>query len=354
MAIDPAVIEEVIEQQSAAPSFSGVVLVRENGKKVFGRAYGLARRAESIPNTPGTRFAIASGSKIFTSVAVCQMVERGLLAFEDCLTDCLDIDFPPFDKRITVHQLLTHSSGIPDYFDEEVNDDYEALWKERPMYAMREVKDFLPMFQGQPMKFTPGKRFLYNNAGFIVLGLIVEQHAKMPFIDYIQEHILAPCSMTESGYFATDRLPERTACGYIEDVSRGGWRTNFFAVPIVGGPDGGAYTTAKDMSKFWSALFDRRLLSDQLTRQLLYPHLAATSEGENIWYGYGVWITMRDNDVASYYVTGWDPGVAFISRVFPGSKIEVTLLANANRPAFDIYRAVIRAIEDNCGAPTSF
>ena len=334
-------------RQPAALPFSGVVLVREGGHSVFEKAYGLANRAESIPNTPGTRFAIASGCKIFTSIAVCRLVERGLFAFDDRLTDCLDIDFPRFDNRITVHQLLTHSSGIPDYFDEEVNDDYEALWKERPMYAMRGPKDFLPMFQDQAMKVSPGERFLYSNAGFIVLGLIVEQHAKMRFSDYIQEHIFAPCAMTESGYFATDRLPERTACGYIDDESGGGWRTNFFAVPIVGGPDGGAYTTAKDMSKFWSALFDRKLLGDKLTRQLLYPDMAATSEGENIQYGYGVWMTKKDDKVASYYVTGWDPGVAFISRVFPESSIEVTVLANTNRPAFEIYRAIINAVEDD-------
>ena len=347
MAIDPAIVQKAVEQPPAALSFSGVVLVREGGHTVFEKAYGLANRAEPIPNTPDTRFAIASGCKIFTSVAVCRLVEQGLLAFDDCLTDCLDIDFPLFDKRITVHQLLTHSSGIPDYFDEEANDDYEALWKERPMYAMREPRDFLPMFGHQAMKFAPGERFLYNDAGFIVLGLIVEQHTKMPFIDYIQEHIFAPCSMMESGYFATDRLPERTACGYIEDESGTGWRTNFFAVPIVGGPDGGAYTTAKDMSKFWSALFGRRLLGDKLTRQLLHPHIAATSEGENICYGYGVWMTMKDDEVVSYYATGWDPGVAFISRVFPQSSLEITVLANTNKPAFEVYRAIIKAIEDN-------
>ena len=166
--------------------------MQEHGQTVFGQGYGFANRAESIPNTLHTRFGMASGCKIFTGVAICQLVEKGLLAFDARLKDCLDIAFPTFDPNITVHHLLTHSSGIPDYFDEEVMEDFEALWHHRPMYNVRTPRDFLPMFQHERMKFAPGEQFSYSNAGFIVLGLIVEQQTAMRFPAYVETSIFAP------------------------------------------------------------------------------------------------------------------------------------------------------------------
>src|SRR5690606_12459032 len=112
--------------------------------------------------------------------------------------------------------------GIPDYFDEAVMDDYEALWRERPMYAFRTPGDFLPLFAEEPMQFKPGERWAYNNSGYIVLGLVVEKLTGMPFAKYVEEHVFQPCGMTASGYFAMDRLPGGTALGYIP-VGDGEW-----------------------------------------------------------------------------------------------------------------------------------
>ena len=182
MAIDTARIGEVITEQTEKSLFSGAVLIQEKGEAVFAGGYGFANKAEAIPNTIDTRFGIASGCKIFTAVSVCQLIEKGLISFDTPLKDCLDVSFPEFDPRITVHHLLTHSSGIPDYFDEEVMEDeeFEEVWQARPMYNIRTPRDFLPMFQHQTMKFAPGTRFSYSNAGFIVLGLIVEQQSARP------------------------------------------------------------------------------------------------------------------------------------------------------------------------------
>ena len=119
MAIDIAKLDESIARQNDKMPFSGVVLVREKGKTVFAKGYGFANRAESIPNTINTRFGMASGAKTFTAVAICQLVERKLISFDTRLRDCRGISFPEFDPAITVHHLLTHSSGMPDYFDEE-------------------------------------------------------------------------------------------------------------------------------------------------------------------------------------------------------------------------------------------
>ncbi|MFD2879366.1 serine hydrolase domain-containing protein [Paenibacillus rhizoplanae] len=100
-----------------------------------------------------------------------------------------ELEFPLFDPEITVHELLTHSSGIPDYFDEETMEDFAALWNDTPMYTLRRPVDFLPMFAALPMKFSPGERFHYNNAGYIMLSLLIETVSGMKFTDYVEQHI---------------------------------------------------------------------------------------------------------------------------------------------------------------------
>lgn len=344
MAINLAELEAIISEQHAQKPFSGVISIRENGNIVFAQGYGLANKTEAIPNTPSTKFGMASGAKIFTGIGICQLVQQGLLTFDTRLKDCLPISFPQFDPAITVHHLLTHSSGIPDYFDEEVMDDFAALWKERPMYEIRTPSDFLPMFANQPMKFAPGERWSYSNAGFIVLGLIVEQLSGLSFPRYVETHIFAPCAMNDSGYFAMDRLPTGTAYGYIED-GNGGWKTNFYAVPIVGGPDGGAFTTAPDMAKFWDALLSNRLLSEPITNKMLTPQLAAEGEGEGTYYGYGVWIARKDEAVTGYFVVGEDPGVALFSGVYPDKKIQVTIIGNTVEATWPIQARVVAALK---------
>jgi len=264
-----------------------------------------------------------------------------LIGFDTLLKDCLDIPFPRFSPEITVHQLLTHSSGITSYFEEDLDPDYEGLWKDRPVYNVRAPRDFLPLFQHKRMKFPPGEKSEYNDGGFIILGLIIEQQTGMSFSGYIEENILAPCGMKDSGYFAADRLPERTAYSYIHDEADNSWRTNFFAVPVVGGPDGGAYTTAPDMVKFWIGLFDGRILNGEHTEKLLYPHIAAKTEGEDRYYGYGVWMIKPDDAVSAYYVEGWDPGVAFISSFYPTNEIMITIIGNSNKPIWPIHNGIL-------------
>jgi CubicO group peptidase (beta-lactamase class C family) len=324
----------IADLQQDSP-FSGVALVEARGETVYAQAFGYANKADGILNAVDTRFQTASGCKIFTAVAICQLVERGAIQFNTPLRDCLDVDFPAYDPQITIAHLLTHTAGVPDYFDEEFMDDYAALWIDRPMYTIRSPKDFLPMFQNEPMKFPCGERFSYNNAGFIILGLIVEQQAQMDFTTYVQQHIFDAAGMSDSGYFALDQLPARTANAYIRQDD-GSWKTNIYAVPIIGGPDGGAFTTAPDMSRFWKALVNHQLLTEATTRQMLTAHVAATSEGDNIAYGYGVWMTQFADEWA-YHVEGGDPGVRLMSRHFPERDVVITTIGNTDYGMGKVY-----------------
>jgi CubicO group peptidase (beta-lactamase class C family) len=336
MNFEAARLRECIQNQVEPEPFSGVVHLTKGDEILFEAGSGLAIRSERIPNTIDTRFQTASGCKIFTSVAICRLVEQGRLSFDALLSDCVDVAFPNFAPDITIHHLLTHCSGITSYFEEDVDPDYEALWQDVPMYKVRGPRDFLPLFQHKPMKFAPGERFEYNDGGYILLGLVVECVTGTDFTTFEQENVFRVAGMQDSGYFATDRLPERTAYAYIEDDD-GAWRTNFYAVPIIGAPDGGAYTTARDMARFWRALISGRLLSAEMTGSLLESQIVTTGNPTSTHYGYGVWINQAEGLVRNYFVEGFDPGVAMKSSFYPDEDLLLTVIGNTNRAPWPLY-----------------
>ncbi len=318
-------------------NFSGTFLVKDLNKNLAANSYGYANRSEQIENNTDTRFGIASGCKLFTSIAICQLVEEGKLSFETKLKDCLNIAFPNFDEDITIHHLLTHTAGIPDYFDEEVMDDFEELWVNNPMYFIRTLEDFLPLFQNKPMKLKVNERFHYNNAGYIILGLIVEQVSKLSFTDYVGENIFKKAGMINSGYFEFDSLPKNTALGYI-DLPDGSWKTNIYSLPVKGGSDGGAFVTVNDMVKFWDALINNQLLSQEYTLKLLTPYIRTNDL--NSFYGYGVWIEKNVDTILKYHIMGYDPGVSFHSAFYPKTSIKTVICSNKSEGAYDIMKEI--------------
>ena len=314
--------------------FSGSIFVKQVEWEHFQANFGYANRAEGILNEEETRFGIASGCKLFTAVAIAQLVEAGKLSFATLLRDVLEIPFPHFHEDVTVHHLLTHTSGIPDYFDEEIMGDFEDLWIKTPMYHIRRLHDFLPLFQKERQKFIPGEKFYYNNAGYIILGLIVEKVSGMIFIDYVQQNIMDKAGMKSSGYFALDSLPTKTAIGYI-DHEDGTWKTNMYSLPVQGGSDGGAFVTAKDMVLFWEALIQDKLLNDKTV--LLTPHV---HEEDASYYGYGIWIEKQKNEIYKYHVMGYDPGVSFHSAYYPHNDVTIAICSNKSKGAYAMMQEV--------------
>lgn len=318
-------------EDNLAADFSGVIAVARGGDVVAHRLRGYANRADAIPNALDTRFAIASGSKLFTAVAICQLVDAGRLTLDTRLRTFTTEG--GLDERITVRHLLTHTSGIASYFDED--DEYGQVWHDVPMYRMRRPHDYLPLFVDKPAVFAPGERFEYNDAGFVLLGLIVEELTGRPFADHVRDSVFAPAGMTDSGYFESDRLPARTAQGYLDDG-----RTNVFEVPVVGGGDGGAYVTAPDLARFWVTLTAGNLLSPAMTRELLAPATATGDDAPHSHYGLGVW---KAGDAWSF-VEGGDPGACMISGYFPGAErgddLTMTVIANIETPLWKAFKAL--------------
>lgn len=339
-------MQQIIMDETQRGSFSGVVLVQHHGETIYAKGHDLAYRAEARSNTIETRFGTASGTKTFTAVAICQLIEQGKFSFDARLVDCVDVRLPDYDPDVTVRHLLTHTSGIPDYLDEDTmtDADYAALYARFPVYTLRSPADYLPMFPNSEMNFKPGERFRYCNGGYILLALIIEQQSGLAYQQYIEQQVFARAGMTDSGFFEMDCLPERTASGYVYDPHRDVWRTNIFSVPITGNGDGGAFVTAPDMVRFWDALREYRLLSPEMTRAVLTPQIDTDPDDKSRHYGLGVWIITDDAGIPlRYSAIGGDTGVNFISSVLPQHQVHVTIIGNTDGPSWAVHKKIVDA-----------
>ncbi len=345
--IDRSALETMVEQLAGDRPFSGVARVSVDGTIVMERAWGYRDRATGAPCGFDTAFGMASGSKTFTAVAVCRMVEEGALSLDDSLVGVSSLDLSGIDPRVTVRNLLTHTSGVADYFDEEEDDDFEALWVDHPASDVRTPRDVFELFRGKGMKRPPGERFAYSNAGFVLLGLILEEQAGVPFARCIEESVFAPAGMADSGYFAMDALPSHAAIGYVRTDD--GWRDNKSAVPVVGQPDGGAFTTLRDMDRFWDALLGGRLLSQGFVEELLGPAVDAASEGPGAGYGYGVWTQQLPDGARLHYAMGSDPGVGFESGFTSDRRVRVTVVRNTDGPCYSVFSGLVGAAANVVG-----
>jgi len=325
-------------------AFSGVVYVRQAGQVVYEKAAGHADRADRRENTLDTRFGIASGTKFFTALAIGKLIEAGKLDFATRVAECVPWNFPRYSEAVTIRQLLTHTSGIPDYFDEEKIEDFDNFTVAIPWSELRGPKDYLPVFPDEEMKFEPGARLSYSNGGYILLGVVIEEVAGMAYRDFVTQEIFAPAGMTRSGYFAMNKLPEDTAFGYIEEDD-GEWRTNIYNLPIIGASDGGAFTTAADLARLWDAFWGGEILSREMVELYTQPYSKAESEGPHEHYGHGIWIHDSDERGRETYITGCDAGVSMKSGLIHNTNTLVTVLSNTTEGAWPVLKDIYKAIK---------
>lgn len=322
-------IEKIIDN-----NFRGCVLVCQNSKTIIQKAYGYADLPNKVPNKYDTKFATASAGKVFVAVGILLLIEKGLLHFENTIGEILDFDLKQIDGNITVEQLLTHTSGIPDYFDESVMNEYEELWTDFPNYKIRSNRDLLPLFIDKPMTYTRGSRFQYNNTGFVVLAIIIEKISVMEFDRYLKDKIFAPCGMHSTGYYELDKLPAKCAANYIYDEKKHDYRTNIFSVDAKGTGAGGAFTTVDDIRLFWECLLSYELLSPSMTKNMISNRC-----GEEECYGYGIWLKKKGSCIIPYF-QGCDPGVSFISSYDTDKKLLVVLISNYGDNVWRIHEKI--------------
>lgn len=178
-------IKEII-----ANNFRGNIYIVQNNKVLYERTNGFADLSNEIPNTAETEFASVSAGKVFVAAGILQLIERGIIKLDDTLGTLLDIELYDIDKEVTVKQLLNHTSGVPDYFDESIMNEYEDLWRDYPNYKIRHNSDLLPLFIKKPMMYPRGEKFQYNNSGYVLLAMIIEKVTGMYFDQYLKKIFL--------------------------------------------------------------------------------------------------------------------------------------------------------------------
>ncbi|PJJ67521.1 serine hydrolase [Chryseobacterium geocarposphaerae] len=295
---------------------SGVVLIAKNGQPIYKEAFGFANLADSIPNKTNTKFNLASMNKMFTAMAVLQLAEAGKVSLHDKVGKYLT-DFPnqSIADSVTIHQLLTHTSGMGNFWAE-----HEKSAKEK----FRTVADYLPLFIDQKLAFRPGSDFLYSNSGYMVLGLIIEKITGKSYFDFVKENIYMPAKMLDTDAYELDEAVPNLATGYTMSTEKPGqWKNNIFSNVVKGTPAGGGYSTADDLLKFANAIQNNILLNKESVK-LYTTGKVKYREG---MYAYGI-IENIINGHRMIGHTGGHLGIANELMIFPDSGYTVVILTN--------------------------
>ena len=316
-------IQEILDQ-----NFRGNIYILQKDKVLYEREWGFADLPNEIPNTIETKFASASAGKVFIAVGILQLVERGRIKLDDTLGMLFDISLNNIDKDVTVKQLLNHTSGVPDYFDENTMEEYEELWVDYPNYKIRHNSDLLPLFINKPMMYPKGEKFQYNNSGYVLLAMIIEKVTGMYFDQYLKKNIFDVCGMESTRYYELDKLPAQCANSYIYCADTDDYRTNIFSVDAKGTGAGGAFITVEDIVRFWNNLLEGNLISEALVSEMLSKQSGDGIDAEEGYYGYGMWIIDNPNGRDYAYFQGCDPGISFISEYNPNNGLISVLVSN--------------------------
>jgi CubicO group peptidase (beta-lactamase class C family) len=309
-----------IDTLAAETGFSGVVRIDRGGEVELEATYGLADRAHEVPNTLDTQFGVASATKGLTALAIVSLVVDGILELSMPARSFLGDDLPLIEDAVTIEHLLAHRSGIGDYVDEDEDLDPLAYLMPVPVHELTTTEDYLRVLDGHPAKFAPGERFSYCNSGYVVLALIAERAARVPFHELVERRVCEPAGMRDTAFLRSDELPGRAAIGYL---AADGPRTNVFHLPVRGSGDGGVYTTAADVSALWRAFFDGQIVPRDWVTEMVRPRSATPDARRR--YGLGFWLAAEGDAVS---LTGADAGVSFRSVHDPARNLTHTMISN--------------------------
>lgn len=350
---------EKIAALSRQDRFSGVVRIQQGKELVLERAYGLASRRWAVPVQPETRFDTASITKLFTAVAVLQKVDTGALQLQDSIHEHVDLAGTTIPENVTIHHLLSHTSGIADDADEEAGESYEKLWEHRPNYSVTQTRDFLPQFAHKQPVFPAGTSCRYNNVGYVLLGLALESVTGTSYRDVIGREVFGRAGMQSSGFFDMRQAEPQVAEGWDpvenDDGEITGWQQNIYSYPPIGSPDGGAHTTAADLLRFLTAVQDGALLSPDSTEKFLSPQALHHSmespksprDTHQLHYAYGLEIELdAAGEIRSFYKDGINAGASGILRSYPQQNLSLAVLSNSEDGAWEPIDLLDQSVMD--------
>lgn len=307
-----------IAEERAAHHFRGVVLVGMDGKIVFEKAYGHADEEWDVSNTPKTKFRIASLTKQFTAACILILQERGLLHVQDVASKYLP-EMPAAWKAVTIHQLLTHTAGIP---NADHSGQQSAKMGDRIGAAPEEM---IASVASKPLDFDPGTKWNYSNNGYILLGMLIEKLSAKSYADFLKSNIFDPLGMTDSGYDRASEILKARASGY--DISNGHLTNADFIDMSLPFSAGGIYSTVEDLFRWNEALaHPGKLLSADSLKQMFTEYPEATHEGQH--YGYGVVISRQKFGRLLYYHGGGVNGFSSVIQRYPEERLCIVVLSN--------------------------
>lgn len=267
-------IKELLSKYHEYEQFNGSSLVADNGEVIFTNGYGMANMEHDIPNRPDTRHRLGSITKQFTAALILQLVEEGKLQLDEPISTYLPEYDGPAANVVNIHHLLTHSSGIPSYtsfpqfFQDQSRDPYTP-------------KEFVETFSDSTLQFTPGEKFVYNNSGYFLLGHIIEEVTGKEYEEVLQERILDPLEMNDTGYDHHATILKKRASGYERNGS--GYMNAPYLDMSLPYAAGSLYASAEDLYKWDRALYTDKVLSEESKKMMFSPHIAAGNSS----YGYG-------------------------------------------------------------------
>jgi CubicO group peptidase (beta-lactamase class C family) len=328
-------VQEFVARLADAEAFSGVVLLARDGEPLLFEAHGPADRNFDVPIRKDTRFNIGSMNKTFTAAVIGQLVEEGLLHWDDPLSHFLpDFPDPESAHRVQLRHLLSHTSGLGSYFN--------ARFREGSRLQWRTVDDYMELARPDSLRFEPGTRYAYSNTGFLVLGKVIEVVTGQPWEVVIEERIHRRAGMTGSGTFDVDLVVPNLAVSYTRVATEHGltWRNTLYEHVIRGGPAGGGFATAEDLLRYAEALRGGAIVSQETLDLMRTPK----SELGASRYGYGMVIGAGPG-YPRYWGHGGDfEGVDADLMVFGDSGYTLVLLANQEAVNPPIIRLVQRLL----------
>lgn len=268
-------IDELLKTYQDYGQFNGTVLVAENGKVIYKKGFGMANMEWGIPNAPDTKFRIGSVTKQFTAALILQLVEEGKVKLDGKLTDYLTDYRKDTGDKVTIHQLLNHTSGIPTY----TNRNFIENESRNPS----SVTDFVKKIEKGDLEFEPGSKFAYNNSGYFLLGAIIEKVTGKSYAENLQTRIFDKVGMTNTGYDLHGTVLNKRASGY--EKNPGGYTNAAYIDMGLPYAAGSMYSTVEDLYKWDQSLYEDKVLSAASKKLMFTPGLGN--------YGYGFDIRER-------------------------------------------------------------
>jgi len=284
---------------------SGCVLIARKGEIVLSKCYGPANREFDIPNTPDTKFRLGSNTKQFTAMGILMLAEDGLLSVDDPLSKFYP-DYPDGD-RITIHRLLTHSSGIANY--NNLGD-----YGEKMMLPMS-IDQVVDWFKDEPPQFEPGARFGYSNSGYVLLSGIIEKVSGQSYADFLHDRIFEPLGMHNTGQDVYTEIIKNRATGHASD-GKTIYQVPYRDMPFTSGA-GSLYSTINDLFLWDQALYTDKLVSQETLQRIFAPHVDG--------YGYGWFIDERFGRRLIWHGGAINGFLSDISRFVDDTILAVTL-----------------------------